>query len=359
MSLNATPSSRYVFVDAVRGLAALSVVLFHLGRDFLGADILHFGKHGVTVFFVISGFVIARSLDDKVVTGRFVGVFMLRRSVRLDPTYWVCLALAMLVLWVPSKIFAYSVSMASLADIGLHMVYLQDLAQVPPINIVFWTLCYEIQFYLVLCLIFFVVEAFSRRYQSTDHRVMRVRFLVPIFMASLLWPLGLQSWFFSQTMPGLFIDLWYLFLLGVFAYLAMTNKLALYVLFFAVILLLIYADSLAAVIGAGAAITFWLVGRLEKLRVWLRWRWLQFLGLISYSLYLSHDIVGIYLRDTGLHLAKKYLNLSSDSFVFCWVLLCIAFCIVFAYGLYKMVEKPTHELSRRIGRQHPRLSLIT
>lgn len=352
MSLNAAPSSRYVFVDAARGLAALSVVLFHLGRDFLGLNFLYYGKHGVTVFFVISGFVIAKSLDNKVVTGRFVGAFMLRRSVRLDPAYWVCLALALLVLWLPSKIFSYPVTMASPAEIGLHMFYLQDLAQVPAINVVFWTLCYEIQFYLVLCLMFFVVEKFSQRYQSIDRRVMRLGLLVPMFMLSLLWPLSLQGWLFPYTMPGLFVDLWFLFLLGVFAYLAITIKGARYALLLAAILLIVQSDSLSAIIGAVTGLVFWLVGMLGKLKTWLRWRWLQFLGLISYSLYLSHDIVGIYMRDTGLHLAEKYLGLSGYGFVLLWVLLCFTFCIFFAYGLYRLVEKPTHEWSRRIGRRH-------
>lgn len=349
--VNGARSSRYVFIDAVRGLSALSVVFFHLGRDFLGLDFLRYGKHGVTVFFVISGFVIARSLDSQIVSGRFVGIFMFRRSVRLDPTYWVCIGLALLVLWLPSEIFRYPIAMASPAEIGLHMFYLQDLVQVPPINVVFWTLCYEMQFYLVLCLIYFVVEVFAQRHQSIDRHALRVGFLIPMLMLSLLWPLGMESGlFYMRGMPGLFIDLWFLFLLGVFAYLGMANKVARYVLILVATLLIYQSDSMSALIGASAGLVFLFLGVLGKLTTWLRWRWLQFFGLISYSLYLSHDIVGIYMRDTGLHLAAKYLGLNSHGFVLSWVLLCIMFCVLFAGGLYALVERPTHALSRRIGR---------
>ena len=87
----------------MRGLAAVSVLLFHLGRDFLNIEFLYYGKHGVTVFFVISGFVICHALSSKEVTARFIGLFMLRRSIRLDPSYWFCILLALFILWAPAS----------------------------------------------------------------------------------------------------------------------------------------------------------------------------------------------------------------------------------------------------------------
>ncbi|HLL46238.1 MAG TPA: acyltransferase family protein, partial [Longimicrobiaceae bacterium] len=95
---------RYVFIDALRGFAALAVVGFHAreGGHLAGLDahlgpvlraVLHRGDAGVTVFFVISGFVIAASMAHAHVTAGYVGRFLARRSVRLDPAYWASLAL--------------------------------------------------------------------------------------------------------------------------------------------------------------------------------------------------------------------------------------------------------------------------
>jgi len=342
-------SSRYQFIDGMRGLAAMAVMVFHIGRDFLGLEVLRFGKYGVMVFFVISGFVICHALNSKVVTGRFVGIFMLRRSVRLDPTYWVCILLALVVLWLPAQILNYPLVMPSLTTIGLHAFYLQDLTQSPTINIVFWTLCYEIQFYLVLCLLYYIAESAHRFFSHIDRLTWRLWILIPALVLSLLWPLQITHWLYiKNTIPGLFIDLWYLFLLGVFAYLAINNNVARWVLI-AAVLALLFSASLIAFIGVTTALLFLYAGLGNGLNNWLSWRWVQFLGLISYSLYLSHDVVGAYLRDTGLHLANKYLGFNQPLFVSMWVLFCMFFSLWFAYLLYRLIERPTHRWSRLIG----------
>ena len=57
--LQPRPRSRYVTLDAMRGLAALVVVLFHTSV-FLGPYRPKFGYLAVDLFFVISGFVLAK-----------------------------------------------------------------------------------------------------------------------------------------------------------------------------------------------------------------------------------------------------------------------------------------------------------
>ena len=96
---------RFAFVDALRGFAALSVVLYHAyeGGHITGllaelpawvTQLLRQGSIGIAVFFVLSGFVIAHSVAKSRVTLPFVGRFMLRRSLRLEPPYWLAIALA-------------------------------------------------------------------------------------------------------------------------------------------------------------------------------------------------------------------------------------------------------------------------
>src|SRR5688500_14125008 len=94
-------AGRFVFIDALRGLACLWVLTHHLffneifGKVLRPAvhnavEILAFcGSFGVQIFFVLSGFVIAHSLRDTTLNPRSVGLFILRRQLRLDPPYWV------------------------------------------------------------------------------------------------------------------------------------------------------------------------------------------------------------------------------------------------------------------------------
>ena len=83
-------------------VAALAVVFYHVQGALNRGDQAWFpdsmrqlaggGHFGVNVFFVLSGFVIARSVRDGSMTPAYLGRFTLRRSVRLDPPYWSAIA---------------------------------------------------------------------------------------------------------------------------------------------------------------------------------------------------------------------------------------------------------------------------
>jgi peptidoglycan/LPS O-acetylase OafA/YrhL len=55
--------------------------------------VLDLGHFGVPIFFVLSGFVIALSLDGKPMSLEIIGRFILRRSIRLDLPYWTAIVL--------------------------------------------------------------------------------------------------------------------------------------------------------------------------------------------------------------------------------------------------------------------------
>jgi peptidoglycan/LPS O-acetylase OafA/YrhL len=83
----APPTSHFVVLDGLRGVAALAVVVFHF-MEFVVPDYTHsFIAHAylaVDFFFGLSGFVIASAYDTKVAQ-LGVGPFLLRRLVRLHP----------------------------------------------------------------------------------------------------------------------------------------------------------------------------------------------------------------------------------------------------------------------------------
>src|SRR5438270_13545893 len=104
------PGQRLVFLDALRGVAALEVAWFHFYwmtplRNPLTMTVpapirmlWQHGALGVQVFFVLSGLVTALSISDQRISASFVGRFALRRSLRLDPPSWAALALAVVLL---------------------------------------------------------------------------------------------------------------------------------------------------------------------------------------------------------------------------------------------------------------------
>jgi peptidoglycan/LPS O-acetylase OafA/YrhL len=91
-------------IEAVRGVAALLVVLFHAGRLLSGpkdygslplGGVFDFGRAGVDVFFVLSGFIIsfihARDVtSDAGPRRRRLATFARKRLLRIYPSYWIC-----------------------------------------------------------------------------------------------------------------------------------------------------------------------------------------------------------------------------------------------------------------------------
>lgn len=63
-------------VDADRGIAAIAVVLYHYllnynvvyGHSFEVSDYWHLGGYGVDLFFIISGFVIYKTIEKKIIS---------------------------------------------------------------------------------------------------------------------------------------------------------------------------------------------------------------------------------------------------------------------------------------------------
>jgi len=146
-------------IQALRFLAAMAVVIFHASlfyRAYEGTTLKPFidimtpwGKLGVDLFFVISGFVIWASTEARH-NSKDVAPFMFRRLARVYTSYWPALIIAAMIGW--SKFVDISLS-GSLSAITLAPSEMVPSGEV--ILPVRWTLTYEVIFYFAfaLCMI--------------------------------------------------------------------------------------------------------------------------------------------------------------------------------------------------------------
>ena len=158
---------RLVSLDALRGLAALAVVLSHVaepgGSAAVGsalahrvADILILGRVGVVLFFVISGFCIHLRWAKARAAGRDTTInfasFWKQRFIRLYPPYLVALGLYLLV---QTRTGAITWGRFDVYDLVMHLTMLHNLdaRTVFSIDGVFWTLAIEEQLYLAYFLL--------------------------------------------------------------------------------------------------------------------------------------------------------------------------------------------------------------
>ncbi len=141
-------ASHLPILDGLRGLAALSVVLYHFDeRRF------PFGAFGVLVFFVLSGFLITWLLcAEQERTGTLsLGRFYARRSLRLFPAfyaYWmITMVLSLALRWRGGRPFPIAQAVASFFYVGN---YYQGLNAYPESGFSHtWSLGVEEQFYLL------------------------------------------------------------------------------------------------------------------------------------------------------------------------------------------------------------------
>lgn len=318
------PKPKFALIQALRGIAALWVVLFHCQAAGHGSNwLFSYGNNGVAIFFALSGFVIAHSIRGQQITFEYVGRFALRRSIRLDPAYWASIALFLAFAVVSAMAKHQPFIPPSSGQLAANLTYTQLFLGYHSINDVYWTLCYEVQFYLVL--VFCVMAA---------QRFGTIVYAVP-FAAAALFGTGALS-----SPPGLFLNLWHCFFLGALAYWAMTSKTAMMAFGALAAIVLLSSPTVFAVICLATAAGLLLAGKSGFIE---RGKSLTFLGTISYSLYLTHNpIAGASFFLLGNHWFALPIT----------VVVCVGAATAFWYA----IERPTQRLAQRIGSAGPNAS---
>ena len=162
MSRGATVG-RLAFLDAVRGIAAVTVAFGHAADLFWPTfrrwshDWFSPGRAGVCAFFLVSGFVIPLSLERGEATGSrraALRAFAISRVCRLYPMYWTSLALALLLFMLGFSAVTADFEPALPAAAWVNLTMVQELVGVPHAIGLYYTLTIEWVWYLACAVLF-------------------------------------------------------------------------------------------------------------------------------------------------------------------------------------------------------------
>jgi len=156
--------ARFELLDYLRFSAALLVVAFHWFFNGIEngkvtsidqtsiSGFAVYGEFGVHLFFIISGFVISRSADDRTAARFAVG-----RAIRLYPAFWAGLIATTLVV----TLWGREAMQVTVAQFIANLTMASTVFRQPFIDGVYWTLLYELSFYLLI--FFFLLAKQGRR----------------------------------------------------------------------------------------------------------------------------------------------------------------------------------------------------
>jgi peptidoglycan/LPS O-acetylase OafA/YrhL len=349
-----TKGVRFTYIDALRGIAALLVMVHHFIFGHLNDAAVHglvadavrslasYGDLGVEIFFVLSGFVISYSVRNARVTPRFFAAFALRRSIRLDPPYWLVIIASYLLLRLATGPVGAKSGFPEWEVLALNFSYLNRLTNAPTLVAVGWTMCQEIQFYLVFVFLLGLVQRIARTPKSDSYA-----------KGLVFWPLAAYSMAIALSivptpLANSFFELWHLFFAGVCVSWSVFGGMPkawawLFVLFLGGVGS-VYND-LRMVVGAATAASILIVAWQGRLTTLLNVGILQYFGSISYSLYLIHPLVG----NRFLRFAMKWTGNSPSLSVavFLFVVASLS-SILAAHLIYRFVERPSQALAKRI-----------
>lgn len=187
-------------IDLLRFIAAISVVFFHYAFRGYAADnlslmpypslapIAKYGYLGVELFFMISGFVILMTATNSTVKR-----FIISRSTRLYPAFWVACSLTFLVtLLIGAPQFS-----ATVPQYLGNLTMLSEFLGIPAIDGSYWSLFVEIRFYFLVLLLLILKQI---RYAQ----LVLVLWLIISFLLEIM-PVGILRYLFITDYAAFFI----------------------------------------------------------------------------------------------------------------------------------------------------------
>ena len=318
-------------IDFLRGGTALLVCIYHFIFHQDANGVLFEGSHAlktagsilpssVFIFFSLSGFVIMLSMHRNHFKLNKIGPFLARRWVRIEIPYIASMSIyiAIALLWALKEGAAFSIDPIRILH---HLTYTIPFTDYHWFNEVYWTLGLEFQFYILIALIFPLLISKSAYTRFTT---------IVLFTCTGIFITDLRLVFHYAPV----------FIFGILIYLHYYTDFGKHV--FNLVLLAILLPYIAYFFDLATALYMLLT--LLVIRIPVREKNLVArLGKMGYSLYLVHGAIG----GSFLYFTTK--GISSDITKSLLVIAAILLSIVGSYIFYRIVERPSSGLSRKIS----------
>ena len=352
-------NTRILEIQSLRGIAIAMVMVFHFSVRWDGVDngsanlypfkpvsgalhpLLAQGRLGVHLFFLISGFVIALTLENS--TG--IGDFWKRRFARLWPPLLVTLPLVWFVAQYSAPLQGVNKSLWALFEsFTLINPLILGMGSIGQVTGVLWTLWVELQFYAIASILYFKFQSLTRGLLAGTflglvvYGLVNTRFGLPVSILFQFSNIAIYlPWFTAgvlafkiRTKSG--TKLWFAF--GA-CFLASNIEIGTPVKIFP-----FWSASLVCVLVNCLIFGVFTLAALKTTKTkWLTtWPFL-FLGEISYELYLIHEPLGMGF----LQWLRSYSSLSGY-----WLAVTTAIALVpLAWLIYRWWSVPAMRTVRR------------
>jgi peptidoglycan/LPS O-acetylase OafA/YrhL len=409
---HASQKNTIAVLDGVRALAIVFVISYHvitmspLGSwnwqaQPLAMAIATAGGSGVTLFFVLSGFLLFMPYAKALLTDSrwpLARIFYVRRALRIMPGYY--LSLFILIILTQPDYF----QPAHWANLGLFLSFFMDSSRLTfrLLNGPYWTLAVEWQFYMLLPLLMLGVLLLVRRV-PLKNRLRAVTFCLggiiicglfvrfwgyyfegnqdatflvprPALNVVLFFTFGIVGKYTEDFAVGMLASLCYIYAQSLppgHRFVRILQRLSLWFWGVGIVILVFYAmwhfqsmepawpflnalmpvsDWLSEMLlawGYGLCVMGILFGPpvLQRPFTWLPLRWI---GLISYSLYIWHLPLLVFFRAQVLPLWPGLNYFLAYSLYWVWVVVAIIpFCVLY----YAFIERPGIKLGDRLRKQ--------
>lgn len=319
-----TPQRRITGLDGLRGMAALGVVLFHYTQRYQElyghtSQVPGFslGRHGVLLFFIISGFVILMTVERAKNTRHFVQ----SRFARLYPAFWVCALITYLIVHAAGL----SERAVSFRELLLNFTMAPRFLGARNVDNVYWTLLVELMFYVLVGALLAVGQA---------KQITRV-------LGALVVLAAVDVLFFSNRQIGIlgparnFASMAYCFLIGTMLYRLRQNPTRWQIPATIILACIAFAARAEGPLVCMLAVMFTAIVFMATSRSLplMESRALVFLGTISYTLYLLHQNIGyVIIRKLSLAGVNSYLAIG----------IAVAMSIGLATAISFAIERPAN-----------------
>ncbi len=370
---------RYEYIDALRGVAALAVVGYHVFRDmgrYLDPRLMEItaqGARGVQLFYVLSAFTLFMSLHEREKLGEVsTGSFFLRRFFRIAPMFYVSLAFY---LWLYGRgpRFAlgnqpYLTGVNILANIlfvnGFGPYWINSIIPVG------WSVAVEMSFYALIPFLHRRIHSLSRAVWLTlgslAASLLAGRYLAahPLISSPKVWEMYL-SWWFPNQFPVFALGMVLFFLVtgdwaaGMELEHPRRRRMGRAMLFVSLLLLIVFArwpyrilpdqvtPSPVLYLYAGAFVLLCLALAIHPSRLVVN-RFFRYAGKVSYSIYLTHWACVLYVRRFMSWLQPPFGPAGKLMLLGC---LALASTLLVSTVAYHLIELPFQRLGGRLIRR--------